>query len=257
MKHLPILLLSSIAMMASAEQHPPAQAPFTGFSIMAGLGGIAGETTLSVEGQGTVDTIPLTYGNEQTIFQGNVAGMLGLVYAYQFKPGLVLGGAITANYNLMTFDNTASIAGGPTNQSTITLSSSMKTQLRNDFAILFKPGYAIGHTMVYALVGPRWGHIETSLKTEAIHYGTQDVLAEDQDKQSRYALGVTAGAGLSHIYAKHLIAGIEYQYTAYNSGWNSFNTSGENVANDLTFTAHGEPERVSTNALLVTVGYQF
>ena len=206
MKHLPILLLSSIAVMASAEQHMPA--PFTGFSIMAGLGGIAGEATLSQEGQGTVDTIPLNYANKETIFQGNVAGMLGLVYAYQFNPGLVLGAAITANYNLMTFDNRASIGGGTSNAHQIVLSSSMKTQLKNDFAVLFKPGYALGQTMVYALVGRRWGHFETSLKTQALEYGTQNALAEDEDQQSRYQLGVTAGAGLSHIYSKHLIAGL-------------------------------------------------
>ncbi len=234
-------------------------APFTGLSVTAGVGGIAAQANMSQTGSSAIDGFPASYTNHQDSFQSNIAGMVGVGYSYQFHQGLVLGGVITSGFNYPTLTNTALASGGLHPLPTITLYGTLETQLKNDFALLFKPGYAFGRTLVYGLVGPRWGQFDTTLSSSTDDStGVSYQISEDQDQQPRYQVGVAVGAGISHALLEHLIAGVEYQYTAYNGDLGSLHTAGGNeIQGVIKFAAHAELERVSTNTLMATVSYLF
>ncbi len=269
MKHLPILLLSSIAMVASAgqPQHHPAKTPFTGFSVIAEAGGIVGKADL-VQNMTSFreGPFPVVYTNSAHIPEGGATGALGLAYSHQFHSGLVLAGVFTAGFNYLTFEGEVNAAAGLPGANESFAQGQLKTELRNDFALLLKPGVAIGNTLVYGLIGPRWGNFESSLDNQLTVNSDSplfQVSLSSHANQSAYHMGIAVGAGLSQRLWSHVVAGVEYQYTAYSNGIASFhpnNTSAPDtpiVGSKIGYTAYGSVDRINTNTLMATVAYQF
>jgi opacity protein-like surface antigen len=236
-------------MLAFAAHNAQAASPFAGVYVSAAAGGTLldsqVEQTISVSKPSLVSG-EFPSDNDAEGLGG--AGWVALGYSYQSHNHFVLGLEATAGQANPEADYTHSllVAGHP-------FSSEIKTQLKNDFALLFKPGYVIKErTQLYGFVGPRWGNMESHLSSNVTG-------AIAHDKVSGYELGVTAGLGIAHLVTDHLSVGLEYAYTNYGD-IASPNTTSEPFIEGLgsVVTAHDNPDlSVNTNTVAVQLSYHF
>jgi opacity protein-like surface antigen len=202
--------------------------PFTGFYISAGLGGTnAVFDTNELLQIGNVDGDPaepigVAFPFEEDLYQNSAAAMVGLGYSYQFDMGFVLGIEATANYTNAKVTNTNTTQTGIPLLAAIQIENTLTAQLTNDFALLFKPGFMLTKsTQLYALVGPRWGNIETSISDNLSGVLLDGFISFDEFSfpnsvsESGYVLGITAGLGIEQMITDHLSVGLEYAYTSY------------------------------------------
>ncbi len=210
---------------------------FTGFSVTGALGGINGNADIQQDATMVTEVesgfqVAEHFKHDLDLSETSFAGMIALEYDYQFSSGLVFGLALTAGYDDLEIKNSdtevvhqSQDRGEFGSNDTSTLTTTFKTTLENDFAILFKPGFVVRHnTLLYALIGPRWGNFETRLSGTVNTHGeahegpmhaSWDVTASDSDKTSGYHVGFTAGAGIQQALTDHVRLGIEYTYTRY------------------------------------------
>lgn len=201
MKKLTCLFLALSAPSALAMPY------FTGFYAHLGLGGSLADFDVDQKAYNPEPGTVMIFVPDQVNLQDvGFTGLLGLGYSHQFSNHFVLGAEVTAgntDAEVSTRDK-VSIAGN-------IIDGHIKAKLKNDFAILFKPGYVIrDKTQIYAFVGPRWANFETSLHTQL-------VISNTSDKTSGYELGITAGLGMQHLITENLSLGLEYYYTSYGS----------------------------------------
>ena len=162
-------------------QHHAAPRLFNGFSITGALGGITAQldatqnfTGQSAAGDGATLTPPgygFTAENNETLSdklelaEANIAGSVGIEYAYQFHNGFLLGLAAIAGFNNVEFNNTLNTFDHAFTTDDMAyfdnytnVSSTLNVELENDFALLFKAGFVVRHnTLIYALVGATLG----------------------------------------------------------------------------------------------------
>jgi len=252
-------------------------------------------TTEDIFGFSANDTV--TFSESLELFEANMTGYIALEYAYQFDNGVVLGLAATAGFDSLEFNNTIKVddkpvvddtSAGDTFTTLSTASSTLKAELENDFAILFKPGWVIrSNTLIYALVGPRWGNFETKLSSTYNNAGTAvlksgvdcftpgclngawDETLSDDSSNSEYEIGVTAGLGIRQVVSDHFQLGLEYAYTHYgdlDSLQNRASTNGPVLscmgADDcvdvaMDYVANAEDFTANTHAVMGTVSYKF
>ncbi len=292
------------------HHHHAAPRLFNGFSITGALGGITAQLDAtqnfagqSVAGDGAT-VAPTLYGftaeNNETssdkleLAEANIAGSIGIEYAYQFHNGFLLGLAATAGFNNVEFDNTLNtfdhaFTTDDTNHfdNYTNVSSTLNVELENDFALLFKAGFVVRHnTLIYALVGPRWGNFESTLNSSYNNNGSTDVgcglgpfakcdnawdaTLTDSSSNSEYQLGVTAGVGIRQALSEHFMLGLEYAYTHYgdldslaNGGDNVFLDSNYPVSVDsgtnlhLQYADNAQDMSSSTSVIVATLSYRF
>lgn len=208
MKYSALLILLMSTGIAQANTY------FSNFYATGGLGGTMARfkinQDLEMNSPGNVFvSLPIHQKEEGTA----AAGLLGLGYSHQFKSKIALAGEITAGLtgakiahrNVQTVSETAFI-----------LSSHLDAKLKNDFALLFKPGYVIHHkTQMYGLIGPRWGNFDSTLKSSYSATIGAPASGGAEDSASGYKLGFTLGLGLQRMLDEHFSASIEYAYTSY------------------------------------------
>jgi len=284
---------------------------FTGFAVTGALGGIAMELDakqnfdgFSVAGDdasnphtgsfGFSASDEVTASDNLELFEANIAGLIALEYNYQFDNGLVLGLAATAGFDNVEFNNTMNVTDAPAVDDVSaddafktfsTVSSTLKAKLENDFAILFKPGFVVREdTLIYALVGPRWGNFETKLSTSYNNNGIADINSacfsgceifawnetlSDSSSNSEYEIGITAGVGIRQVLTDHFQLGLEYAYTHYgdlDSLENFASTNGPvlscvgtddcvDVAMD--YVANAQDLIANTHTVMGTLSYRF
>jgi opacity protein-like surface antigen len=241
MKKLNFFLLAILVPSAQAS------ALYTGFYATGAIGTTQLYSNIDqpfdVSVPGTIDTI--VFPSEGNVQDSDIAGWIGLGYSHQFHNHFVLGAEATAGFTDVetVYQHKMVINAG-------TFMSKISTELTNDFALLFKPGYVIGRTQMYALVGPRWGNFESKQATEL-----QDMIVTD--KSSSYQIGITAGVGIEHLLTNHLSLGLEYAYTSYGTV-DSLETTGNIDVNGFPaiFTDHADIE-TATNNVVAQLTYHF
>lgn len=137
------------------------------------------------------------------------AGYVGLGYGFQFSHVWFLGLELTAGleHAKVEYEQKSFFGGND-------FSGNVETLLEYDFALLIKPGYVVHHnTLIYGLMGPRWGHFEdtASVLIDTHGFGVFD----DAQTNKEFRVGITAGAGITHKFSRHFSAGLEYAYTSY------------------------------------------
>lgn len=246
MKKFSFLLLALTAHAAQASHHGSQH--FNGFYLSAAGGGTlidvdaSQQYTLTVPAAGVTILEPAEFDVEG----GGASGLLGVGYEHQFHQHWVLGAEVTAGATNASVTHRDAALLTDTN-----LTSKLVTNLRNDFALLFKPGYVFkGHTQLYALIGPRWGNFESTLTTNVI-------TSTLKDSVSNYELGITAGVGMEHMLTNNLSLGLEYAYTSYGS-IESPTTNFTGSINSSTFNTTDETDiKVSSNTVQAVLSYHF
>jgi opacity protein-like surface antigen len=276
------LVLAHLALTTAVASHDR----FTGFSVTGALGGIMGSTHVSqfaainTWDQGDLPTQEsMIY--DLTLSDSNIVGAVAGEYDYQFQYGFLLGVAVVIGFENLEISNTEYNATLQTfeftppdvGHGTTALDSTFKTRLKNDFALLFKPGYVFrDRTLVYALIGPRWGNFESSVESTGHTYGkayvgspiydvvTYDDVFSGKESTSGYQLGVTAGVGVQQALTDHFRLGIEYAYTHY-ANLESIDIYAVQQLYDTTpfikVAGSVGPYDVSTNAVMGTLSYKF
>jgi len=248
MKKLPLFILLSTAQLSIA-----APSPYCGFYVKGGIGG----TIPQFESTQTITTsIPgiVTYSQPQSHDFSTMAfvGSLGGGYTFQVNKFFLISAEFDASFTNASISHsnalTATIDG-----ETLTVSSDIEATLKNDFALLFKPGMVmLGQTQFYALIGPRWGNFETSTDTSIDFDSTYS--GSGSQSESAYEVGLTVGLGVERLIADGFGVGLEYSYTSYGeipSVHNSFATSGSGTVSDnLSIES-------SVNTLMATLFYHF
>jgi len=280
---------------------------FRGFSVTGGLGGMAAELDAKQVFDGDVqagDIDPsddtdffvnneVEFNNSVELFEGSIAGMVGVEYAWQFDNGLVLGLAATAGFENIQFNNTddvnnfvafavysatdpdvTPIGAGNLNSAG---GNTLKVELENDFAVLFKPGFVLKeNTLVYLLVGPRWGNFETSLDSTLVQNGSVTGTGvtpgswgptgfATSTSNSEYEIGITAGVGVRQALTDHFHIGLEYAYTHYSdidsltSSFGPFTTEPANPTPELAFQFDSAALDMiaNTHTVMGTLSYRF
>jgi opacity protein-like surface antigen len=284
---------------ARPHHHHTAPRYFNGFSITGAVGGIAAEVdaaqnvlgrseteVMSIEGTDIFSS--LTSSDNLELTETNVAGLVGIEYAFQFHNGFLMGIAATAGFNYVDVDNTVTTSDFTYlndedtnyinyNNADVTL----KAKLDNDFAILFKPGFVVReNTLIYALVGPRWGNFHTTLSSSYNNNGGIDCdspddcdsgwngTLTDSASNSKYQVGITAGVGIRQVIADHVMLGLEYAYTHYGDLDELLNTAGpefftnpahggEAITSRVAFSAAAQDLASRTNTVMATLSYKF
>jgi|ERR1700677_314082 len=201
-----------------------ANTPFQGFYADLGVGGINTNFNLSQ----VVSIAP--YDNSFTAnapYDPNnsdygVTGSLGLGYTFLLTPSVTLGAEINADVEDATTTNNDSVNFNipGTDGGGINASNTITNKLKNSFAFLIKPGFLMdqGNTMVYGIIGPRWGNFETS--TSSLFQinngdGNGNAGGSAANSHSGYDVGLVLGAGIQKYISNNLSVGVEYQYTNY------------------------------------------
>jgi opacity protein-like surface antigen len=195
---------------------------FEGFNITLGGGGTAAQVDVTQEADlNIVNLFFAEFDNDAQIQANSWAGLLGLGYAWQFGRG-VIGLEFTAGITGVEADYEDELDIKLIGLEVAGLTTTLETKLRNDFALLLKPGFVIkDKTMIYAFFGPRWGNFETEMTTDITlgslisGSGEPEVLFSDSESRSGYRFGVTGGVGIETFVADHFAIGLEYAYTNY------------------------------------------
>jgi opacity protein-like surface antigen len=244
-------LLSLLLVSQATLAHPG----FTGFNAGIGLGGT--EAKFSADEQlfanGGVGNGTVFLPSERDVQGGSFMGSLALGYSHEFKHHFALGVKATANF---ANAQTSSIREANVPALPLSIESRLKATLKNDFALLVKPGYVFKkHTQLYALLGPRWGNIESRLATD-FDFGAPSI-GSSSNHVSHYELGISAGIGMEHLLTHHLSLGMEYTYTSYgsiHSPDNKIATIAGTVGGYISDTFDLE---ASTNTLMLDLTYYF
>lgn len=231
---------------------PMAQAAttYTGFYGNLGVGGtimdVQVKESVAISDPGIVDvSFPSKINMEGRGFSPRV----GAGYSYQFQNHFVLNAEVTAELDNadVTHRNVMLIFAN-------TIESKVTTELKNDFALLFKPGYVFHqYTQIYALIGPRWGNFVTTLTTTIVD-------SNGMTKSSDYKVGVTAGVGLEHLITERLSLGFEYAYTNYGQIQSLQNTFDTNIDVGVPIVAQVTDEAdfdVTSNSFVFQLNYYF
>lgn len=233
-----------------------AQDYFTGLTFSGALGGTSArfkvDQTLDLSSPGNVFiNIPSDIKEEGS----SIAGLVGIGYTYQFASHIVLAAEFTAGLTdaSIIHQNNQSVNG-----TIFDLFSRLSAELNNDFAVLFKAGYVMREkTQIYALIGPRWGHFESTLKTSFVSTNIGNATGSAQASESGYILGLTAGLGMQHMLTEHISASLEYAYTTYGEIPSPFNVLDASAAFGSPSTVTDNPDiSASSNTLLVKISYR-
>lgn len=200
MKNLFLIILTLTTALTAQASHY-----FHGFYLAGAAGGnIMNEQADRDLVASTPGQLALVFPADITLQGSSGASWLGAGYSHPFHSGFVLAGEFTAGISNpeVSHRNELMIAGN-------LVESKIESELKNDFSLVFKPGFIIKkNSQIYALVGARWGKVESTLTTD-----TLDVIVTDQE--SGYQLGYTLGLGLEHLITEKLTLGLEYAYTDY------------------------------------------
>lgn len=237
-----------------------AATPFQGFYANLGAGGINSEFDLN---QTTNVTIPNTSvnlpSNTENYDNGGI-GSIGVGYMFLATPSVVLGVEASADIESAKTTNNDSINE---NINGFSLSNTTTNKLKNSFAILFKPGFVFnqGNTLVYGLIGPRWGNFETSTSSLfQLPIGVGEyVSASAGNSDSGYETGLALGAGIQQYITNGFSIGLEYQYTDYGH-LSTPTSSGPIIANGENVGAVSNnisSIKAQTNVLTLNLMYHF
>lgn len=262
---LSIFTVAVLAMAGTAY----AATPFQGFYANLGVGGI--NTNFNVSQ--TLSLVPLNYPpvGTQPFNQNNsdydVIGSLGVGYTFLINPSFVLGAELNADIeNAKTSNSNSTVVNIPESGGAgANLNNTTTNELKNNFAFLIKPGFVMdqGNTMVYGIIGPRWGNFETSTSSSFQLQGVDEngaIAGNASNSHSGYEPGLVLGAGIQKYIANNLSIGVEYQYTNYghistaSSSGGIYLPSGEKVA---TINNTINSIKVQTNVLSVNLMYHF
>jgi opacity protein-like surface antigen len=235
---------------------------FDGFMIAGAVGATAAQYNLKqnivIEQSSSVvysqpDSVNL-YANTPT---GEISGG----YSYQFDNHYVLGGYFTAGYSDAKSTDHVNYSSTLQGNRTIEIDSEIITELRNDFAVLLKPGYVWERsTLLYGLLGARWGNFKSTVKTN-IEFESPRIAstANDSDTVSKYIAGFTMGLGVQQMLTTRYSWALEYAYTIYGSLSTADNV-GELEINgvlDPASTYSNNPGvKAYTNTLLFMIAYR-
>lgn len=217
MKKICYILLCALAQVAQA--HNP-YTSFTGVYLKAGVGATLGDYTVSPEYVFSDPNIfTFNFAGDYDLDASSPAGLIGLSYLYQFSNHMLVGIEATAGYAKAQAGYDAFFDEVLPDASTgeIQFSSHTNIEITNDFALLFKPGYVSGHnTLFYGLVGPRWAHIKSTVKSGMLlHFPPTTLTAQDAESESGYQLGYTVGGGIQQRITEQFHISLEYAYTNY------------------------------------------
>lgn len=251
MKIYPLLIMLAISPSVLASHSMTSPAPFNGFYVTGGLGGTTGQFDLSQELVMNVSGLGVSSINQSTHHDARAtqfAGILGMGYSYQLDSLWVGSLEFTAGFT----GATASFHNDSNLNSVYTLNSKVESTLKNDFALVVKPGLIINrYTQFYALLGTRWGNFETKTSSQAI---ANTDSSSGSNSKSAYVIGFTVGIGVERFFTDHWSLGLEYAYTTYGDIPDATNqyASGTiaSVTNEVTGTA-------SSNNLMLDVRYRF
>lgn len=246
MKNLSFFLLALTASVAHASHH------FNGFYASAAGGGIWLDTNIGQTiALGDPANFTVTLPSKINIEGGGTTGYLGVGYTHQFPHQITLGAEVTAGFTNASVTHRSEAILGSLG---VVISGKVEVQQKNDFAILFKPGYVIKkHTHLYALVGPRWGNFDNHLSTVVSFVGDS---RSTKENESGYQLGITAGVGIEHMLTNNLSLGLEYAYTSYGS-LESMQTVGTADFGSPVPVIDTADIDASTNTLVAQLSYHF
>lgn len=256
------LALFSFAAFMMAGTAYAANSPFQGFYAEVAAGGINSEFNLTQnsfiktnDGNPPNVTLP---GNTENYDNGGI-GSIGVGYMLQVNPLIVLGAEATAdveNAKITSYNSANESASG------FGLNNSTTNELKNSFAVLFKPGFLLnqGNTLVYGLIGPRWGNFETSSSTSVQVNNTSNATGNTGTSHSGYEIGLALGAGIQQYISNNFSIGLEYQYTDYGN-ISTPSSSGPVTLSDGTNVAsvgnNITSNKAQTNVLTVNLMYHF
>lgn len=262
MKRLASLLLLAIAGTAQASHAP--NHSFTGFYAKGALGLTSSQ--FEVLTHFYEPDLTGSFPGVLNLQAGNGAGLIGLGYLYQYDKNVVLGIEASAGYTQTEAKHENqfydTVIQTPNPNVDILLINSIKSQLTNDFALIFKPGILSGkNTLLYALVGPRWGHFDSTVSTvfNISSNGMLDEEGEASSEVSTYQLGLTAGVGIQQMLGKQFHLSLEYAFTTYGdihapSVMPELYSGGMDTGNNISSSPEIE---VNTNTVILAVSYQW
>lgn len=242
---------------------------FDGAYVNGFIGGLNSNLTIdqspsvTVPNQNQNNGLRIRTTTENTAFVNSVFGGVGVGFNKVFMCRYLIGVEGVADWEDIKLNKNSYVNEL---QSGFFLTSDPGIRLKNTFALLFTPGLVLDpNTLVYGVVGPRWGRFETSLTT------TNTIPSDGQARpgasvtsgtKSAYSPGITLGAGISRYVTPHLSIGAEYQFTHYNN---------ISSPNDINATFPADPRvpgltgtltnsvgyKANTNTLMVNLCYHF
>lgn len=143
------------------------------------------------------------------------------------------------------------------------LAGKATTKIENSIAILFKPRYFFTPTTaIYALVGPRWGNIQTI--TEGTYFLSYNnafySLILPETKETGYTSALSLGLGTEWFFYDEFSIALEWNYSYYG---HVSSPKLENLSLEFDDTFEHElsqylkTDKVRTNSILVKVAYTF
>ncbi len=208
MDKIKLSILVRTLVLALSQENAFAALPY-GLYVDAGIGGQNSNFKHSASQTINIPTVTSFAANENlTQYSNNFIAGLGIGYSQKLAPQFVMAIEGTANW-----DNTDVSTTVTANNGTVGLNNKIETKLKNDFAILLKPGLLLDrNTLVYGMIGPRWGNVETIYNA---NFTTTTAVFNPIFRNSTYKLGVTAGLGIQRDIDCHLSLAAEYAYTYY------------------------------------------
>lgn len=207
-----IVLLSALLVTSSLYASIPS---LEGFYISAGAGLI--NSTFNMNQNVQLIAQPrsnILLVNDGKGYNKHNAGSIALGYLVHFMDPLAVGIEAVAGFGNTAFEKTESFQEF---NSRFNLSGKTQGKLKNNFALLVKPGLFIGsETFLYGLVGPRWGRFETASEAAFLQTpSTGTTRSNVYSASSGTKTGVTAGVGIEYRFAERWSVGLEYAYTHY------------------------------------------
>lgn len=258
-KQLCLLLLGlAISPIASADLTFEA---FDGMYAYLGGGGsivdFQNDMTMGTSTAASTTTITSNNDKNTTVALGAIGLGYGTSINQQFYLGLEAFGEAGSNVeetDTVTFTRT----GTGTN-----LEGQTTSKLNESYGLLLKPGFFIdGQTLVYAVVGPKWGNFKvdtttTLTETSGLSGNVLGATLNGSSKETK--AGIAAGLGIQRAINCNFHIAAEYQYTDYGSLTSPTPTSGTLVTSTgATGTLTNDSSvKVITNQILLKFIYRF
>jgi opacity protein-like surface antigen len=189
------------------------QAFFNGFIVSGAFGGTTAQFDYTQSINFNEIITDVTIKNQSNLFANTPAGLVSLAYSYQSVNNFVVAGAFTAGYGYAKLNDQLVEIFSPNTFLEQDDIVKIDAHLTNDFSLVVKPGYVFDKTtLLYGLIGPRWGNFKTKIKTTSDLFLSPNINASSQ---SGYECGLTLGLGIQQLVNPRYSWGLEYAYTTY------------------------------------------
>lgn len=250
-----IFLLSACTAYAAADN------PFQGFDLNVGVGGgIASFDVKSPLELTLPNAFQIITNNGTKISDSNIIGSIGARYTSPSCKNFVLAIAASATVDDLEGKKTFQIREV---NSDLNITAINRVKLYNDLTVNLQPGLVLDdQTLVYALLGARWGYFKTS--TQANYHqnlgGPIISATRPYTTNSRHKAGFTLGLGIRRLITPHISLGAEYAFTDYGKVDSAGSTTVPIAINGTNLGTLQEtlPDiKTYTNTLLVTLSYLY